>query len=222
MAENSVEIITIDGPTASGKGTIASRVATSLGFRYLDSGALFRLAALVCQEAGLDLADEVACAEVTSRMAPRFEGGKTLLAERDVTEIIRSEAIGLAASHIAVLPRVRSAILTLERAFCTAPGLVADGRDMGTVVFPKATLKVFLTASAAERAQRRYKQLIQRGISANLATLTQDLEERDRRDRERKASPTRPAVDAKLLDSSTLTIEQTVEQVLVWYKAARP
>lgn len=214
-----VRIITIDGPTASGKGTIASEVARKLGFHYLDSGALFRLAALSCLTQKVDLTDEAACSGVTRQMRPCFKDGKVFLGDKDVTDAIREEAVGLAASRVATMASVRMAILDLERDFCRAPGLVADGRDMGTVVFPNACLKVFLTAGAQVRAQRRYKQLIQRGISANLADLARDLQERDKRDRERAVSPTRPAPDARLLDSSDQTIEQTVRCVLDWYCA---
>lgn len=214
-----VRIITIDGPTASGKGTIASEVARKLGFHYLDSGALFRLAALSCLTQKVDLTDEAACSGVTRQMRPCFRDGKVFLGDKDVTDAIREEAVGLAASRVATMASVRTAILDLERDFCRAPGLVADGRDMGTVVFPNACLKVFLTAGAQVRAQRRYKQLIQRGISANLADLARDLQERDKRDRERAVSPTRPAPDARLLDSSDQTIEQTVRCVLDWYCA---
>ncbi len=214
-----VRIITIDGPTASGKGTIASEVARKLGFHYLDSGALFRLAALSCLTQKVDLTDEAACSGVTRQMRPCYKDGKVFLGDKDVTNAIREEAVGLAASRVATMASVRTAILDLERDFCRAPGLVADGRDMGTVVFPNACLKVFLTAGAQVRAQRRYKQLIQRGISANLADLARDLQERDKRDRERAVSPTRPAPDARLLDSSDQTIEQTVRCVLDWYCA---
>ena len=214
-----VRIITIDGPTASGKGTIASEVARKLGFHYLDSGALFRLAALSCLTQKVDLTDEAACSGVTRQMRPCFKDGKVFLGDKDVTDAIREEAVGLATSRVATMASVRTAILDLERDFCRAPGLVADGRDMGTVVFPNACLKVFLTAGAQVRAQRRYKQLIQRGISANLADLARDLQERDKRDRERAVSPTRPALDARLLDSSDQTIEQTVRCVLDWYCA---
>ena len=221
MDKSSVRIITIDGPTASGKGTIASEVARRLGFHYLDSGALFRLAALSCLSRSADLTDEPVCAEITRKMRPLFKDGRVFLSDKDVTDAIREESVGLAASRVATMSSVRSAILDLERSFCQAPGLVADGRDMGTVVFPNACLKVFLTAGAQVRAQRRYKQLIQRGISANLADLTRDLQERDKRDRERTVSPTRPAPDARLLDSSDQTIEQTVRCVLDWYYALK-
>lgn len=213
-----VEVITVDGPTASGKGTIASKLAQVLGFHYLDSGALFRLTALSCLANRLDLSDAASCAQAALKMKLRFEEGKIFLFDQDVTDAIREEKIGIAASQVATMPAVREAILSLERGLCREPGLVADGRDMGTVVFPQARLKIFLTASAKVRAERRYKQLIQRGISANLADLTRDLEERDRRDRERTVSPMRPAADARLLDSSEMTIDETVNRILSWYR----
>ena len=213
-----VEVITVDGPTASGKGTIASKLAQVLGFHYLDSGALFRLTALSCLSNRLDLSDSASCAQAALKMKLRFEEGKIFLFDQDVTDAIREEKIGIAASQVATMPAVREAILSLERGLCREPGLVADGRDMGTVVFPQARLKIFLTASAKVRAERRYKQLIQRGISANLADLTRDLEERDRRDRERTVSPMRPAADARLLDSSEMTIDETVNRILSWYR----
>lgn len=213
-----VEVITVDGPTASGKGTIASKLAQVLGFHYLDSGALFRLTALSCLSNRLDLSDAASCAQAALKMKLRFEEGKIFLFDQDVTDAIREEKIGIAASQVATMPAVREAILSLERGLCREPGLVADGRDMGTVVFPQARLKIFLTASAKVRAERRYKQLIQRGISANLADLTHDLEERDRRDRERTVSPMRPAADARLLDSSEMTIDETVNRILSWYR----
>ena len=218
MSEKTIPVIAIDGPTASGKGTVAALVARALGFHYLDSGALFRLAALKCLESGADLGDETVCASVASEMEPVFDGGRIYFGDRDVTDAIRAEQVGIAASKIAVLPAVRKALFAQELKARRLPGLVADGRDMASVVFPDATLKVFLTASAQARAMRRYKQLIDKGVSANLANLTRDLEERDRRDRERSVSPCIPALGAKVLDSSDLTIEQTVEQVLAWWR----
>ena len=219
MSDRTVPVIAIDGPTASGKGTVAARVAEALGFHYLDSGALFRLAALACLEKGVDLTDEQACAELAGAMNPVFEAGEILLDGRAVTQAIRAEQVGLAASKIAVLPAVRKALFELELRARRAPGLVADGRDMASVVFPDAALKVFLTASAEARAMRRYKQLIEKGVSANLSNLTRDLQERDRRDRERPVSPCVPAPDALVLDSSDLSIEATVGQVLSWWQA---
>lgn len=204
-----VPVIAIDGPSASGKGTIASEVAARLGFHYLESGALYRLVAL----AGGD--DP---AKTAAELAVEFRGGKIMLEKQDVTEEIRSELIGVRASEIARIPNVRRALLARQRAFRQAPGLVADGRDMGTVVFPDAVLKVYLTASVQVRAERRYKQLIDKGNSANLAALSRTLEERDRRDAERAVAPLKPAPDAVSLDSSELTIGQVVDRVLQLYR----
>ena len=215
-----IPVITIDGPTASGKGTIASRVAEVLGFRYLDSGALYRLTAYASLKAQLDLTHEATIEKVALNLAPEFKDGRIYLDGEDVTEKIRQEAVGVAASKVAVLPKVREQLIDLQKRSRVAPGLVADGRDMGSVIFPEATLKVFLTASAQARAERRFNQLKEKGITANITTLTQDLQERDRRDMERAVSPLAPAEGAKILDSSNLTIEKTVEQVLLWYKEA--
>jgi cytidylate kinase len=205
----SVPVIAIDGPSASGKGAVASRVAAALGFHYLESGALYRLVAL----AGGD-----APAETAKRLDVVFRDGLILLKKQDVTEKIREEAVGIRASEIASLPAVRAALLERQRAFRQPPGLVADGRDMGTVVFPDAVLKVFLTASVEVRAQRRYKQLIDKGNHANLAALSRDLEERDKRDAARAVAPLKPAVDAVSLDSSELTIDEVVDLVLKKYR----
>jgi cytidylate kinase len=215
-----IPVITIDGPTASGKGTVASRVAEALGFALLDSGALYRLTALSAIEAGVALDDAAAIAaiEALARTLPvRFEGERILLGGRSVQDAIRQEAIGNAASKIAALPAVRTALVELQRGFRRPPGLVADGRDMGTVIFPDATLKVFLTASVQARADRRYKQLIDKGFPANMLALLQDLKERDARDTERAVAPLKPAEGAYLLDTSELTIEQSVAQVLDWW-----
>lgn len=213
----SIPVITIDGPTASGKGTIAERVARALGFRYLDSGALYRLVAWRALEAGVNTGDEAALTALATSMNPGFANGRIQLDDRDVTDAIRREEVSRAASQVAVHPRVRQALLDLQRACHQAPGLVADGRDMGTVVFPDATLKVYLTASVEARAQRRHKQLIDKGFPANITTLSQELRARDQRDSERTASPLKPAEDAYQLDSSALTIEEVVAQVLDWY-----
>lgn len=213
-----IPVITVDGPTASGKGTIASRVAAQLGFHYLDSGALYRLTAYKTLKKGIDLADEVAVAEIAATLAPQFEGMSILLDGEDVTQKIRAEEVGLAASKVAALMSVRKALTDVQKNARRAPGLVADGRDMGSVIFPDAQLKVFLTATAAARAQRRFNQLKEKGIVANIDTLTRDLEQRDRRDTERAVSPLLPAKDARILDSSNLTIEETVAQVLQWYR----
>lgn len=210
-------VITIDGPTASGKGTIAERVARALGFRYLDSGALYRLVAWRALEGGVNTGDEFALASLASSMDPNFANGRIELDRRDVTDAIRCEEVSRAASQVAVHPRVRQALLDLQRSRRQAPGLVADGRDMGTVVFPDAALKVYLTASVEARAERRHKQLIDKGFPANITTLSQELRARDQRDSERTASPLKPAEDAFQLDSSALTIEEVVAQVLDWY-----
>jgi cytidylate kinase len=213
----SVPVITIDGPTASGKGTIAERVARALGFRYLDSGALYRLVAWRALERGIDTSDEAAVARLAASMEPEFSNGRIELDGHDVTDAIRREEVSRTASQVAVHPRVRQALLELQRSRRQAPGLVADGRDMGTVVFPDASLKVYLTASVDARADRRYKQLIEKGFPANIAVLSQELRARDQRDSERTASPLKPAEDAYQLDSSALTIEEVAAQVLDWY-----
>lgn len=204
-----VPVIAIDGPSASGKGTVASLVAAALGFHYLESGALYRLVAFV---GGENPARDAAELDVV------FRGGKIILAGQDVTDPIRAEAIGNRASEVAKIPEVRAALLERQRAFRRPPGLVADGRDMGTVVFPDAALKVFLTASVGVRAQRRHKQLIDKGIHANLAALSRDLEERDARDAARAVAPLRPAEGAVLLDSSALTIDEVVDKVLMLFR----
>ncbi len=215
-----ISVITIDGPTASGKGTVASRVAETLGFAFLESGALYRLTALSALEAGVDLADEPAIATLAAGLQVVFQGERILLSGREVSDAIRAEQVGVAASKIATLPAVRSALVDLQHSFRQAPGLVADGRDMGTVIFPDAGLKVFLTASVEARADRRYKQLIGKGFSANMADLLQDLRERDARDTQRAVAPLKPADGAHLLDTSDMTIDQAVAQVLAWYQTA--
>ena len=215
-------VLTIDGPTASGKGTIAQRVAQALGFYYLDSGALYRVTALAATRAGVDLDDAPAIAAIGEHLPVRFEpDGRVLLASDDVSDAIRTEQAGQAASRVAVHPALRDALLALQRGFQHAPGLVADGRDMGTVVFPQAALKVFLTATPESRANRRYKQLIEKGISANVMTLLQDLQQRDARDQSRAVAPLKPAQGAYVLDSTGLDVDQTVEQVLNRWAARR-
>lgn len=204
-----VPVIAIDGPSASGKGTVASLVAAALGFHYLESGALYRLVAFV---GGTDPAGDAAGLDVA------FRDGRIFLSGQDVTEPIHAEAVGNRASEVAKIPAVRAALLERQRAFRRSPGLVADGRDMGTVVFPDATLKVFLTAGVGVRAQRRHKQLIDKGIHANLAALSRDLEERDARDAARAVAPLRPAEGAVLLDSSALTIDEVVDKVLMLFR----
>lgn len=213
----SVPVITIDGPTASGKGTIAERVAGALGFHYLDSGALYRLAAWRARERGVDPGDAPAVTALAASMAPHFAGGRITLDGHDVTDAIRREEVSRAASQVAVHPQVRQALLELQRSCRRPPGLVADGRDMGTVIFPDATLKVYLTASVDARAERRHKQLIEKGFPSNIAVLSQELRARDARDSERSASPLKPAEDACQLDSSELTIEEVVNRILGWY-----
>ena len=210
-------VITIDGPTASGKGTVAHRVAKHLGYQYLDSGALYRLTALMAHKQEIALDDEPALAALARELPCRFNHGHVLLDEIDVTEEVRAEAIGVGASKIAVLPEVRKALIDLQVSFRNTPGLVADGRDMGTVIFPDAQLKVFLTASAEARASRRYKQLIEKGISANMENLVKDLMERDARDSARTAAPLKPSPDAIILDTSEITAEQAVQNVLEWF-----
>ncbi len=214
-----IPVITIDGPTASGKGTVASRVADALGFVLLDSGALYRLTALSVLDAGIALDDELSVANVAKSLNVRFDGERILLSGREVQDDIRQERVGNSASKIAALPAVRAALVELQHGFRRAPGLVADGRDMGTVIFPDAPLKVFLTASVEARADRRHKQLIGKGFPANMMALLQDLKERDARDTQRAVAPLKPAEGAHLLDTSDLTIEQAVAQVLEWWGA---
>lgn len=215
-------VITIDGPTASGKGTVAARVAEALGFALLDSGALYRLTALAANQSGTSLTDEAALAALAVGLDVRFAGEQILLGGKDVTDLIRAEQIGVAASKIAALPAVRAALIERQHAFLKTPGLVADGRDMGTVIFPQARLKVFLTASVEARADRRYKQLIGKGFPANMLDLLQDLRERDARDTNRAVAPLKPAEGAHVLDTSSMTIETAVAQVLAWYREVAP
>ena len=211
-----VPVIAIDGSSASGKGTIAARVAAALGWHYLDSGALYRLTALAARRAGISWDDEVQVAAIAAGLDVVFSENSILLGGVEVSEDIRQEEISSGASQVAALPAVRTALLFRQRAFRQAPGLVGDGRDMGSVVFPDAQTKVFLAASAEVRADRRYKQLIGKGITANILPLLQDLHERDERDRKRSVAPLQQNEDAELLDTTYLTIEQAVAQVLVW------
>jgi 3-phosphoshikimate 1-carboxyvinyltransferase len=219
-----VPVICIDGPTASGKGTLAVEVAHRLGYHYLDSGSLYRVAGLAMRRAGLDAepAHEGEIAAIARALPLRFSQGKILLDGEDVSEAIRTEAAGMDASRVSALPAVRAALLDLQKSFRRLPGLVADGRDMGTVVFPGAALKIYLTASAARRAERRHKQLISKGISVTLDGLRADLEARDARDSSRSVAPLKPAPDARLLDNSLLSIEQSVDQVLDWWRQTQP
>ena len=220
MPTSHIPVIAIDGPTASGKGTVAHRVADKLGFHYLDSGALYRLTALSALRRGTDLRDEHALAKLAEYLPCHFANGEILLAQENVTEQIRAEEVGNTASKIAVLPTVRQALISLQLGFRKTPGLVADGRDMGTVIFPHAQLKVFLTASVEARAQRRYKQLIGKGFSANMEDLLMDLQARDERDTHRAIAPLVPAEGAHVLDTSEMTADVAVETVLKWYAAA--
>jgi 3-phosphoshikimate 1-carboxyvinyltransferase len=221
-----VPVIAIDGLTASGKGTLASAVAHALGYELLDSGALYRATGLAAVQAGVSPDDEAAVARLAARLDLRFgrgaQAGRTWLAGRDITDELRLESTGLLASRVSALPAVRQALHGLQQAFRRAPGLVADGRDMGTVVFPDATLKIFLTASAAQRAERRHKQLISKGIPTNIADLRADLEARDARDQNRSVSPLKPAADAQLLDNSHLGIDESVQQVLQAWQQRGP
>jgi cytidylate kinase len=216
-----IPVITIDGPVGSGKGTIARRVADELGWHLLDSGALYRLVALAARKQRISLEDASVLADLATALEARFgsdpNGEEIIYLDGEVvTREIRTEECGAGASAVAALPPVRDALLGLQKSFRQAPGLVADGRDMGTQVFKDAGLKVFLTASAEERAKRRYKQLNDKGIDVSLAALSRDIEERDRRDQERSVAPLRPAEDARLLDSSSKSIEEVVEIVLGW------
>jgi CMP/dCMP kinase len=212
----SVPVIAIDGPSASGKGTIAKRVAEALAFNYLESGALYRLVALLALRQGVQ--DEAMLAEAAEHMDVLFQGDEILLEDQDVSQHVRHEAVGNRASEVARMPAVRKALLKRQRLFRQPPGLVADGRDMGTVVFPDAALKVFLTASPEVRAERRYNQLIEKGISANLRALSRDLAQRDARDANRAIAPLVPAPDSQVLDSSALSVEAVVERILQLYR----
>jgi cytidylate kinase len=218
-AADAASVIAIDGPTASGKGTVAARVAAALGYHYLDSGSLYRLVALRALDEGVSDNDADGLARLAAGMEPRFHDNRVELERRDVTNAIRTEEVSRMASRVAVHAPVRAALLHLQLGFRRRPGLVADGRDMGTVVFPSAELKVFLTASLEARAERRYKQLIGKGFAANMPDLLADLRVRDERDSKRAASPLRPAEDAYQLDSSTLSIDEVVDQILAWYRA---
>ena len=210
-------VIAIDGPSASGKGTIAKRVATALGFHYLESGALYRLVALIALRQQLD--EERSIATAAAGMDVYFQGDEIFLEDQEVSLHIRNEDVGKRASEVARMPEVRKALLERQRAYRQPPGLVADGRDMATVVFPDAELKIFLTASPEVRAQRRYKQLIEKGIAANLAALSRDLAERDARDANRAVAPLVPAPDSQVLDSSALSVEAVADRILESWKS---
>ena len=219
-----VPVICIDGPTASGKGTLAAEVARLLGYHYLDSGSLYRVTGLAMRRAALEAtaANEAQIATLAAALPLQFTEGKVLLAGEDVGDDIRTEAAGMDASRVSALPAVREALQDLQHRFRRLPGLVADGRDMGTVIFPDAALKVFLTAGAAQRAERRHKQLISKGISTTLDSLRSDLEARDARDSSRSVAPLKPAQDARHLDNSQLSIEQSIDTVLNWWQEIQP
>ena len=220
MAPGEPPVIAIDGPSASGKGTVAQGVAHALGFHYLNSGALYRTVAWAALEAGADLDDESILSDITLNLRAEFNGDTVTLGGRDVTDIIVAEAVSAAASRIAALPRVRKPLLARQRAFRRPPGLVADGRDMGSVVFPDAVLKIYLTASLEERAARRYKQLMEKGMGATMAALLQDIRERDQRDTRRPTAPLQRSANAVLIDTTDMSAADAVAQVLALYRQA--
>lgn len=213
-----VPVIAIDGPSASGKGTIAVAVARRLGWHYLDSGALYRIVGLAAGEQGINLDSDSEVSRIALNLNINFYGDQVLLDGRDVSDPIRGEVAGAAASRVAALPGVRSALMALQRGFRRPPGLVADGRDMGSVVFPDAVLKIYLTASAEERAQRRHKQLITKGLGASMAALLQDIRERDRRDSNRSAAPLLKCADAVEIDTTSMPVESVVAAVMQLYQ----
>jgi cytidylate kinase len=219
-SERTAPVIAVDGPAASGKGTVAAGVARALGFHLLDSGALYRLVAVKALRDGVPLDAADALADLAARLDVRFADGAVTLDGDDVTAAIRTEEAGVAASRVAVHPGVRAALLARQRAFRQPPGLVADGRDMGTVVFPEAPVKVFVTASLEERARRRHKQLIEKGISVTLESLLRELQERDTRDAARSAAPLKAAADAAILDTTDLTIDDAIAFVLERHRVA--
>lgn len=217
MDTSKIPVIAIDGPSASGKGTIAQLVARKLGFHYLDSGALYRLIALKALQTHTDIHDVPTLTDIAKNLDVTFRNDAVYLENNVVTDAIRTEQCGILASQLAAYPAVRDALITRQRAFCQPPGLVTDGRDMGSTIFPKATLKIFLTASADVRANRRYKQLKEKGINANISDLLQDIQKRDARDSSRSIAPLQQGADAKLLDTTSLTISQAQDTVLSWY-----
>ncbi len=220
MASGAAPVIAIDGPSASGKGTVAHQVAQRLGFHYLDSGALYRLVGLAAKQAGVSSADEAAVAPIAVALNVRFSGSDIFLNQELVNDSLRSEEAGATASEVAALPAVRRALLARQQAFRLPPGLVADGRDMGSVVFPDAVVKIYLTAEPEARAERRYKQLIGKGMGANMAALLQDIRARDDRDSGRAVAPLQKGEDAILIDTTNLSIAQAVDQLLACYANA--
>ena len=218
MATGLPPVIAIDGPSASGKGTVAQGVASALGFHFLNSGALYRAVALAALTRAIDLENESRLSDIALNLKAKFSGDSVELDGRDVTGAVRTEAVSVAASRIAGLPAVRIALLKRQRAFRQSPGLVADGRDMGTVVFPDAVLKIFLTASPETRAERRYKQLMEKGLGANMAALLQDIRERDQRDSARATAPLKKSADAVLIDTTHRSAADAIAQVLALYK----
>jgi cytidylate kinase len=220
MASAQPPVIAIDGPSASGKGTVAQGVASALGFHYLNSGALYRTVAQAALASGTDLDNESTLSSIAMNLNAKFSGEQVELDGRDVTDAIRSEKVSVAASRVAALPRVRRALLDRQRAFRQRPGLVADGRDMGSVVFPDAVVKIYLTADPEERAARRYKQLMDKGMGANMAALLQEIRERDQRDISRAAAPLKKSADAVLIDTTKRSAADAVAQVLALYKQA--
>lgn len=214
--QSDIPVIAIDGPSASGKGTVAAQVAQRLGWHCLDSGSLYRVVAVAAQRDGIALDDEPSLSALAAGLPAAFEAGRVLLGTEDVTDAIRSEAASSGASRVAVLPGVRAGLLARQRAYRQPPGLVAEGRDMGSVVFPDAPLKIFLTASVESRAERRYKQLKVKGLPATLASLLQDLHDRDARDSGRAVAPLQKCADALLLDTTDMTIDESVERVVKW------
>ena len=220
MAPTEPPVIAIDGPSASGKGTVAQGVAAALGFHYLNSGSLYRTVALAALEAGANLDDELTLVEITLNLRAEFDGDRVTLGGRNVSEVIVAEAVSVAASRIAAIPGVRNALLTRQRDFRQPPGLVADGRDMGSVVFPDAVLKIFLTASLEARAQRRHKQLMDKGMDATMAALLQDIRERDERDTMRATAPLQKSANAVLIDTTDISAADAIAQVLALYRQA--
>ncbi len=216
-----IPVIAIDGPTASGKGTVAHCVAKALGYHYLDSGSLYRLTGLAASQSGINLEDEAAVVQIVRNLDIQFEGNLVFLSGTDVTDAIRDEKASQNASKIAILPAVRVALTIRQRAFSQWPGLVADGRDMGSVIFPHALLKIFLTATPEARAERRTNQLKQKGISAIISDVVRDLRIRDERDSNRPVAPLKKLDDAYLLDTTTISADDAVKQVLIWFQSVR-